>query len=311
VDDDCNPGTLDADPLPTCSLASVAEMDLANQAPASSLKLIKAMDLCAFTQESPAMMKEKTWGVISVELTLADGSTAVQPKGVQVGVLPHYGPNVGPLVGETMAALSSGTARAEGSPGYAAGYNAQTLSGMPPAFLAANGGESPPGCGPDCAGDDCVIAFDPVRLHARIRTPTNMGGFHFGFRFYTAEYPESVCSKWNDFFAALLQSQAQPTTLDLAVDNFGNRMSVNEAFFSSCQGCPDGTAALVGTGIGGPNGALNGGAATSWHTSAVEVLPGEIIDLELVIWDAADHNVTSVVLLDGFTWVPASFFIID
>ena len=310
-DDDCNIGTPDDAPLPTCSLKAQAEMDLAQQATISSLKLVKAMDLCQFTVESPAQLKEKTWGVISTQLTLADGSTAVSVKPLQVGVLPQFGPNVPPLLGETMAVLSSGAARIEGNPGYVTSYNAQTQSPMPAAFLAANGGVAPPGCGQPCNGASCQTAFDPVRLAIRMRVPTNMGGFHFAMRFYTAEYPEGTCSTWNDFFVALLQSQAYPEKVNLAFDNFTNPLSVNSAFFSSCEGCPDGTAALVGTGIGGANGALNNGAATAWHTNAVQVAPGEVIDLDLVIWDAADHSVNSTVLLDGFTWVPSSFFLND
>src|SRR6185436_18879816 len=104
--------------FPTCSTAAQASMDIVNQAPIGAVKLAKAMDICQFTTENPPLPQDKTWGIISAKYTLADGSEVVQPKNIQVGVLPDFGPNVMPHYGETMAAISTGVARRVGDPGF-------------------------------------------------------------------------------------------------------------------------------------------------------------------------------------------------
>jgi hypothetical protein len=272
VDDDCDPTTLD----------NVVPSDCAPPAltvPTSSDDLIKAMDLCQFTTATPPKPKKK-WGVISTALLLADGTSAVVPKELQVGVLANYGTNVVPRKGPTMAAISSGTARDMGDPGYVhpqngslvgqtGNYNAGTQVGVPPPWLAAHGNIVPsPGNCPACTTSTCAQAFDSVNLKATIRVPTNAKSFSYSFKFYTAEYPEFVCQKYNDFFITLLKSawvpaapvtcavmsqtadcesgvcdpqslmcvQAQPLPLDknISFDGLHNAVSVNNGFFDVC-----------------------------------------------------------------------------
>jgi hypothetical protein len=97
-----------------------------------------------------------------------------------------------------------------------------------------------------------------------------------------------------------------------------NPVSVNNAFFQVCfpppgapaGTCPSGTLELVGNGMGGwpdnPN--MSDGGGTNWLTNSAPVNPGETIDIEFVLWDAGDHNVDSLVLLDRWEWsiTPAS-----
>jgi hypothetical protein len=214
VDDDCDPSTPD----------NVVPTDCAPPAltvPTSSDDLIKAMDLCQFTSEAPAKPLKK-WGVIQTSLLLADGTSAVAPKDLQVGVLANYGTNVTPRKGPTMAAISSGTARDVGDPGYvhpqngnlmgqAGNFVANTKVGVPAPWLAAHNGVVPsPGNCPVCSGPTCAQAFDSVNLKARIRVPTNARSFSYSFKFYTAEYPEFVCKQYNDFFITLLSSSWTP-----------------------------------------------------------------------------------------------------
>jgi hypothetical protein len=326
VDDDCDPSTKDDVPFPDCSGAPLAT-------PTSAMALVHAMDLCQQTSEAPPL-EQKKWGVIRAELLLADGSQNPGPKDVQVGVLASYGPNVKPLAGTTMAALSSGTARVPGDPGYVhpqngkkvgqtGNFDAGTQCGGPPDYIAAHGGlfPSPANCSSQCQGQACNTSYDSVNLKTRIRVPTNAKSFSYRFKFYSAEYPEFLCRQYNDFFVTLLSSSwlpdpnanppedPLPTDKNIAFDANKNPVSVNNAFFQICfpvagqpGSCPSGTLELVGTGMGGWDQDLTDGGGTVWLTNDAPVVPGETIELEFVTWDAGDHNVDSLVLLDKFRW---------
>ncbi len=324
VDDDCDPSTSDNVPAADCGGNPL-------DTPTSSIELVKAMDLCQFTIENPPLPQKK-WGVISSSLLLADGTPA--PTDLQVGVLANYGANVLPKQGGTMASLSSGTARDEGDPGYVhpqngpnagqtGNYNANTQVNAPADYLAAHGGvlPSPANC-PQCAGANCTKAFDSSDLRVRIRVPTNAQSFSYKFKFYTAEFPEFVCQQYNDFFITLLNTQwvpdpnanppqtPLPADKNIAFDANGNTVSVNNAFLEVCfpplgspvGTCPAGTLELTGTGMGGWNGNLKDGGGTVWLTNDAPIVPGETIDIDFVIFDAGDHNVDSLVLLDRFRW---------
>lgn len=320
IDDDCDPLTSD-----TTAPADCGPMPL--QAMTSASDLVKAMDLCQFTTESPAP-SERKWGVIQAELALADGSTVGPPNDLQLGVLAQYGPNVKPKNGATMAALSTGTARALGDPGYVApqngtsagqigNYNANTQVSIPVDYLAAHGGTVPsPATCPMCTGPDCSQAFDSVLLRARIRVPTNAKSFSYHVKYYSSEYPEFLCQRSNDFFLALLQSNVAEVPMDknIAFDSKGLPLSVNNGFFDVCFpefGAPPGTCAsgtleLVGTGMGGWGTNIKDGGGTQWLRNDAPVVPGETMEIRFVLWDAYDHNLDSVILLDNFRFKTTS-----
>ena len=314
VDDDCDASTLDnAAPTPCSTAAQFASVGADD--------LMHAMDLCQTTTESPPLAQRR-WGVVSTSLRLADGSGL--PTDSQVGVMTAYGPNVTPRLGATFAALSSGTARAPSDPGYVApqngsqpgqvgNYDAQTMVSAPAAYLSANGGALPAStCAPTCAGPSCTQAYDSVALTVRIRVPTNARSFSYRMKFYTAEFPEFACSTYEDRFVTLLSSAAAglPTDGNIAIDSQLAPMTVNNAFVQVCfppvaappGTCPSGTLELVGTGMGGWGSTLTDGAGTEWLTNTAPVVPGETITLTFAIWDAGDHNVDSIVLLDRFRW---------
>lgn len=326
VDDDCNPSTLDDVAPAACSTQPSFSMT-------GSTKLVQAMDLCVFTLDPPPSLSQKTWGVVQSQLLLADGTGAVQPNNLQVGVVTDFGSNVAPKKATTMAVISSGTARDEGDPGHiypqngnmagqVGNFNANTLVTAPAGYLAANGGKLPSTCGPMCAGQACTQAFDSVDLKVKIRVPTNAKSFSYKFKFYTAEFPEFLCQAYNDFFVTLLKSNYQkcpppvmgdpciPVDGNIATDSFGKPVSVNNAFLEVCfpqpgapaGACPGGTLELLGTGFGGWAGNLKDGGGTVWLTNDASVVPGEIIELEFVLFDAGDHNVDSLVLIDDFRW---------
>ncbi|MEZ4294265.1 MAG: choice-of-anchor L domain-containing protein [Polyangiaceae bacterium] len=339
VDNDCNSATLDTDPFPKCSTKMQADLDIQNQAALSTLKLVRAMDLCVTTIENPPQKKDLTWGVISSKATLADGTDAVAPKNIQLGVLPDFGPNVLPQYGETMAALSTGTARRDGQPGYVhpqngpnagqtGNYNAQTSCPAPPDYVAANGGALPNPCS-TCVGNNCTTAYDSVALRVRIRPPTNAKSFSYRLNFFSAEYPEFLCEDFNDFFVTLIKGNTAPeipADKNIAFDGNASPISVNNAFFQVCfpyvgappGSCTGGTLELVGNGMGGWNNAINDGGGTGWLQNDVplklkqnpnnpndpkdQIPQVETFDIEFIIWDAGDHNVDSIILLDRFRW---------
>mgnify|MGYP000246363953 CR=1 FL=1 len=328
--DDCDDTTRDDQPPTECT-------DMPLSTPTSSIELVKAIDLCQFTTENPPIRQRK-WGVIAPSLLLADGTSVTPPKDVQVGVLADFGPYVKPIRGTTMAALSTGTARDESDPGHAypqngpnpavqkGNYDAMTSAPIPADYLAANGGvlPSPANC-PPCTGTNCTTAFDSVNFKLRIRVPTNAKSFSYRLKSYSAEYPEYTCQQFNDFFIARLmtgwqpdpngdpmdpKNQPLPADRNMAFDAFKNPISVNNAFYDVCfpflnapaDACLSGTLELVGTGMGGWNGDLKDGGGTVWLVNEANVVPGETMELEFIIFDAGDHNVDSVVLLDYFRW---------
>ncbi|MFO0591278.1 MAG: choice-of-anchor L domain-containing protein [Polyangiaceae bacterium] len=279
VDDNCD-GVVD-NPIGACDQNLVSNSN-------TPTDYAKAIDLCQSTSESPPSKKDKIWGVITGSFTLVDGSgsPAANAKSIRQG----FGSGVAPLAGSRIAVLSTGVAAAKTAPNntapaYAAFQGGQDLaksSPMPADWLAANANNLPnaPGC-PDPQGG--TTAHDPIMLKLRIRVPTNAKSFAVSTNFYSSEYPEWVCSPFNDFFVTLLDSQfvpgagqvANPTDKNLAFYKAGNKVypvGVNLAFgstglFTQCQtsstGCGTGaiagnntcmsTAQLVGTGFDDPN----------------------------------------------------------
>jgi hypothetical protein len=287
------------------------------------------MDLCQFVSEV-APKPQRKWGVISTSLHLADGTLA--PKDLQVGVLGSFGASVVPQAGATMAAISSGSARSANDSGFhspqaPSSYDANTVVTQPAQFLAAHNGQDPTPmtCAP-CVGIGCDKAFDSVDLNVRIRVPTNANAFSFRHRLFTAEYPERLCGKNNDFFLVLLKTAWTPDPnqmpiplplpfdKNIAFDAQKHLMSVDNASFEVCfpgpgappGSCPGGTLDLIGNGYGGPGNNVNDGAATSWLIADAPMVPGEIIELDFVIWDALDHQGDSLALIDRFRWSPPS-----
>jgi hypothetical protein len=266
VDDDCD-GTADNAIAASCdngmSSASGTAMDYA-----------KAIELC-----QSATMTDKKWGVISSRFTLPSGTGTVNSG--QRSIRTSFG---GSTVqgGSSFAVLSTGRAAAMGqaSPAFTSpqgGVLVGTSSTVPADWLAANGNKLPnaPGCPAPSGG---TTVKDPIMLELKVRVPTNAKSFKLATNFFSAEYPEWVCSAYNDFFIVLLDSTwngtpANPTDKNLAVykapSNQTYPVGVNLAFgntglFKVCKngptGCAEGSVAgtisscggtteLVGTGF--------------------------------------------------------------
>ncbi|MBK9030999.1 MAG: choice-of-anchor L domain-containing protein [Myxococcales bacterium] len=326
VDDDCD-GNID-------NTVSVCDMGL----PSNSLDAVdyaRAIDLCTSATEA-----SRRWGVISATLSLANG--AGTPNAVGHSIRPNFGPGTLPQGGGLgMALLSSGAAAAVGqsSPAHVdfeLSSNHLTSAPFPADWLAANGGMLPnaPGCP---AVNALSMAEDSVMLTLRIRVPSNAKSFSFASNFFSAEFPEYVCSPYNDFFVALLDSTwagvpANPTDKNLAFYRQPSTMQIypvgvnlgygDTGLFTQCvngsTGCAfastpgtintcAGTGQLAGTGLdsaspGDCDGNSLQGGATGWLQTSGNVVGGEIITLRLAIWDTSDHVLDSLVALDNFQW---------
>ena len=324
VDDDCD-GTKD-NPLPSC------DANLASNS-SNALDYAKAIDLCQTTTENPPQ-NQKKWGVISGTLTRADGVGAIDSQAKSIR--PGFGNNVLPQQNARLAILSTGNAAdqndvnppyADFQPGKINGAN----SSAPADWLAANGGQFPNA--PGCPGAQSNGANDSAMLKLRIRVPTNAKSFNVQMYFYSAEWPEYVCTAFNDLFVSLVNSTAagNPNDKNIAIYNAPNNqkfpVGVNIAkaapgLFTQCQngqvGCYGtpfnynnctGTQGIAGTGFQADagfdycqEGNYHTGGATGWLKMAGNVKGGEIMEIRFAIWDTADGQWDSLVLLDDWVW---------
>jgi hypothetical protein len=232
------------------------------------------------------------WGVVDAAYVRADGSpTTVSPA---MGILSDFGSNVLPRRGGAMLGLSSGHARDAADPD-ACGKLSCNHSGE---------GTPPPGFPqdvPGCTGDSDIN--DDVGLEVTLRAPTNASGYTFDFNFYSFEYPEFVCTLFNDQFITLVDPAPMGSINgNVTFDSMSNPVSVNIAFFDVCEGCSLGTSELEGTGFGDWNDA----GATSWLVTQAPVEGGEEITIRWAIWDTGDTLWDSTALVDNFNWVADS-----
>ncbi len=334
LDDDCA-GGLDTPRV-------VCDGGLASDA-SSALSYALAMDLCQTAVESPPP-DQLTWGVISAAFTLASDEGTPGPDAHSIR--PSFGTNNGTRFGNAMTVLSTGNAAAPGNtnPPHVAfqlggvGFTSTFVlfeSTSVRDWLAANGGVPPsaPGCP---APGDTTQGKDSTMLRLRIRVPTNARSFRLAAKHFNADYPEFVCSPYNDYFLVLLDSAvagtlANPSDKNLAVVGglgVGANL-VTSGLFQDClngaTGCAAGavaasyagclaTTGLTGTGMDvldppaidgtvGSCGASNmAGGATAWLGIRGNVVPGEVIELRIVLWDTYDPLYDSLVLLDDFRW---------
>ncbi len=118
-----------------------------------------------------------------------------------------------------------------------------------------------------CSGTESPSVQDPIMLTVKMKVPINANAFSFDFYFFSIEFPGLVCTEYNDFFIALLDStfnEVNPNSerknnwdKNMAVDDKKNPMGVSIApngIFRRCdkEGCS-------GSGIGGIGGGNKNG----------------------------------------------------
>lgn len=320
LDDDCD-GTMD-NPDPGCVTGD----------PADPFAYARALDICRTTTEDATGLTQR-WGVISVAITRA--STAPLPNLSQAAIENDFGA-ITPRFGDSLVVLATGPAADRADPDWQpwqSGTDVQSGAdgSVPTSWLLANGGVFPsaPGC-PKPGGTE---VNDPVMLTLEIRVPTNASSFTINSNFLSAEYPEYVCTDFNDFFIILVTSEwdgvpANPKDGNLAIytDTNGGQFPVGVNLAQGTglfQQCVNGTlgcagsntstttscvsqAELVGTGFDEPGAACDPGGivggGTGWLNTTGNVLPGEVMTLRIAIWDTSDPLFDSVALIDSFQW---------
>jgi len=255
-------------------------------------------------------------GVIEAKITQTNGGV---PNINSNALLPALGAVIKPKHGGSMLALSSGQAQ---NPPTNTNFQQGTSAPPPSDWYAANGNKYP--SSPSCGGGTGTTgsANDNVMVTFKIQVPPSAHSFSFNIYFLTIEYPSYICTQYNDFFVALLDSGynnnptdpnlLNPFDKNLAVDDMKNPVGVNLApngLFKQCTNVSgsgwavtscQGTEELVGTGFEGHGG-------TGWLTVRGNVLPGEVITLRFAIWDLGDHILDSMVLIDNFQWQSKNF----
>ena len=181
------------------------------------------------------------------------------------------------------------------------GYDKYYMTGSPPGY---------PKDSPACPGVSTGEPHDSAGLRVVIKTPTNAKSLKFNLDFYTFEFPNFICSEFNDFFVAMMTPKpaGQPDG-NISFDSKGNTISVNAGFLQVCTpqqasngqpfACALGTSQLQGTGFDQDTNS----AATGWlQTTSPVPKPGDDITLLFAIWDSGDGILDSTVLLDNFSF---------
>lgn len=205
------------------------------------------------------------------------------------------------------------------------------------------GREPPPGYPKDSSQCDDEVdssarpAYNDVVLELVLRAPSNAQSFSFDSLFLTYEYPDYLCSAFNDFFVVLVDPPPEGLDDDtprpprgafagknVLFDAQGDPVGVNSGLLSVCRPaerdraqrpveCTLGPALLAETGFDREESTCAaqqtderdiGGASTGWLHTVVPVSAGDVITLRIILWDNGDPLLDSTVVLDNFQWSP-------
>jgi hypothetical protein len=310
IDEDCS-GTPDDEPSGCDTGAVLDSPDPFNAA--------LAIDLCRKTTAA-ATGKQRTWGVLDATFVSPDGSDTCSDENSGApgscssnpnfqlghGNLTHLGVDK-PRQGTHMLSISSGTARDPTDPGY------MDVGGFDKGFTvgAAAGFPAP---APACPGVITGQPHDGAALRLVIRVPTNAKSFTFNEQFFSYEFPNYICSTYNDTFVVEMAPKLPMLPNgNVAFDQSGNPISVNNSLLQACDpqtaggkmfACPLGSTSLQGTGFGADTAGSNH-AATGWLITTVNIDPslrGQNITLLFAVWDSGDGILDSTAIIDNVTW---------
>lgn len=345
IDDNCN-GLLDS--ADTVDVGTCDAMLASNSL--SAIDAARALDICRTVTLDAGV---RTWGLISADWQLADGrplsfasgksirpgfgATWVPQRGAQLLVISsgmaadstqtNPGPNDGPVMTQSQAHLSVANLALPCDGGCLRDW---FVAANPPLKSASQLPTSPV-CGAGTVFSP-QLANDSVMLVLRLRAPTNARAFSLSASFFSVEYPEFVCTEFNDQLVVLVGTpsptwpQPNPPDLNLATYRqgplrfpLGINVAAGASIFEACEAvgtnpscddsfvsprsCSVGLGPLAGTGFERPfAGDCAQGAATRWLQVRGNVKPGEELTLRLALWDVGDDQFDSTALLDAFRW---------
>jgi hypothetical protein len=293
ADENCN-GEIDEAPATCDSGLALDDSDAMNAA--------KAIDICQVAGE------ETVWGVVSAAYVRANGSPVTASPAH--GLLTDFG-SATPQLGDAMLGISSGNARDASDPDAC---TTQSCNHSGP-------GTPPPGFPQDVPGCDGASDInDDIGLELELRAPSNAKGYSFDFAFTSFEFPEWVCTSYNDQFIALVEPAPMGSINgNISFDSQTNPVSVNLALFDHCdpagigsyaslcyQNCPSPPNPYCPLGPGFMNGSgfneWGDSGSTGWLVTTAPVNPNETFKIRFAIWDTGDSALDSTALIDHFTW---------
>jgi hypothetical protein len=267
-------------------------------------------------------------GICGTDLVSA---TFPSGSGQSRAIRPRFGDRWNPRLGNKLAMLSTGKAQ-DANDGYSPQFGFSFFTTQPHPLWSR----------PRCSlALFAPPAHDVSELKLTLKVPPGAKSLSFQFNFFSAEYPEYVCTPYNDRFIALLESSAldatklpkggggqcaknvSTPTCNSSCDANEEPVTVNNGFFDVCRSaegfdfftntnwkneCKQPVDLLAATGFDRVDqddcdqpGCLVGGA-TGWLTSKAPVTPGETITLRFIVLDENDDIYDSSVLLDNFRW---------
>ena len=296
VDENCD-GEVD-EVIPSCDTGfMVGDMDPLNAA--------AALDICGDANTNP-------WGLKGAAWVRANGAPVASGHDLAVGLMPDFGVNM-PRNGDSLVVISSGYARDASETGACSGQSCQTTgNGVPPVGF--------PQDVPGCSGLSEIR--DDVALEVELVAPSNATGYSFEFAFMSFEFPEYVCTSYNDQFIALVDPAPQGSINgNISFDAQTNPVSVNVAYFDNCDPagigsyaslcfagncpqppqpyCPLGSGFMTDTGFN----EWGDAGSTGWLVTTAPVQGGDQFKVRFAIWDTGDQNLDSTVMLDNFRWI--------
>src|SRR5262249_35053424 len=140
--------------------------------------------------------------------------------------------------GRAMALLSTGIAADESDPDYNATDGTDPGTDLGGDCVTNSAGNPLPGLPgvAGCSQSQPAMVNGYRELVLTLKAPTNVNSFSFDFQFFSSEYPYFVCTKFNDEFLVLQESQVEfATPGNIAFDNNMNPVTVNNGFFTVCQ----------------------------------------------------------------------------
>lgn len=244
--------------------------------------------------------------------TVASVSTSGDAQ--QFGVYSRFFEDISPQEGGCLGVLSTGIV----------GETDLELNGANLCGCGAFDGCSPDP-DPETPGDDVC---DLAQLRLTLNPPPNAKGIEFNFMFLTVEWPEFLCTSFNDTFYTLYTSQAVNggQQANISFDAEQRQITVNVGFFEAPRdwtvpldntpfGATDASASCTSLPVEGcflpgycndPNYDLDRvGSGSGWLVTRAPFEPGEeSIDVVFSIHDEGDGIYDSAVILDSLRWVP-------